>query len=396
MQAKPIPQSLMPEPDPASAAHSKRVAEFLRDKMTEAGGSIGFAEFMQHALYAPGLGYYSSGSRKFGVDGDFVTAPEISPLFGRVLARQCATVLSQRPGSSVLELGAGSGALATEMLKKLRSMRALPERYLILEPSADLQARQQERLAEALPELAQRVEWIAGWPPDFVGAVIANEVADALPVTRFAIRERAVTELCVSIENNGFAWTERPAAAGLDAAIRGIEREIGRDFPEDYVSEICLALPAWIGDLAECLKDGFVFLFDYGVSRREYYSAERNRGWLRCHFRHRAHDDPFAYPGIQDITAWVDFSAIAEAAAKNGMQVAGLTSQAHFLLHGGLQDELADFLNLSQREQFELSRQVKLLTLPGEMGENFKCIGLAKGAAIVPTIFEHGDRAHIL
>jgi SAM-dependent MidA family methyltransferase len=396
LQVKPDFPSGLPAPDPDSTAHSNAVAGYIRARIAESGGSIGFAEFMQHALYAPGLGYYSAGAQKFGAGGDFVTAPELSPLFGRVLGMQCSELLTGLPGSCVLELGAGSGALAIQLLVKLASVNAVPRQYLILEPSAELQARQKQRIAREVPELLQRVKWLASWPQNFVGVVIANEVADALPITRFAVRNGKILELRVVAEADGFGWLEQDATPGLHAAVRQIERDIGTNFPYGFVSEVCLALPGWIGDLAACISAGFVFLFDYGMSRREYYSSEHNGGWLRCHFRHRVHSNPLILPGIQDLTAWVDFSSVADAATKSGMDVAGFVTQAHFLLNGGLQRELEQLSTLPVREQFELSRQVKLLTLPGEMGEHFKCIGLAKGAVTMPAVFERSDRAHAL
>jgi SAM-dependent MidA family methyltransferase len=372
------------------------VAEFLRNKIVASGGSIGFAEFMQHSLYAPGLGYYSAGSTKFGAGGDFVTAPELSPLFGRVLGNQCASLLDRIPGGNLLELGAGSAALAIWLIQKLADADALPQKYLILEPSADLQARQQQRIAAEIPRFANRVEWIAGWPVELDGVVIANEVADAIPVARFVMRNGMVRELRVAVTDQAFHWREQDAAPVLREAVRQIESNLGATLPDGYVSEACLALPAWLGDLARCIRHGFVFLFDYGVSRREYYAGERNGGWLRCHFRHRAHNDPLILPGIQDLTAWVNFTAVAEAATANGMDIAGYVTQAHFLLHGGLQDELWHMPGLPATEQFELSRQVKLLTLPGEMGENFKCMGLSKGVSPAPSVFAQSDRAHAL
>lgn len=396
LQVKPDFPSGLPAPEPDSAAHSDAVAGFIRARIVESGGSIGFAEFMQHALYAPGLGYYSAGTQKFGAGGDFVTAPELSPLFGRVLGVQCAELLAGLPGPCVLELGAGSGALAIQLLTKLASVNAFPRKYLILEPSAELQARQKQRIANELPELLQCVEWLAAWPQNFVGVVVANEVADALPVTRFVVRDGNILELRVVAVAGEFGWLEQAATPGLRAAIRKIEQDIGKQLPEGFVSEVCLALPGWIGDLAGCISAGFVFLFDYGISRREYYSAEHNGGLLRCHFRHRVHGNPLILPGIQDLTAWVDFSSVADAATRSGMEVAGFVTQAHFLLNGGLQRELEQLSTLPVREQFELSRQVKLLTLPGEMGEHFKCIGLGKGAVMMPSVFERSDRAHAL
>lgn len=396
MQVKPALTPDLPMPDPVAAAHSDLVAELLRDRIKASGGSIGFGEFMQHALYAPGLGYYSAGATKFGAGGDFVTAPELSPLFGRVLGKQCASVLRGIPGGNILELGAGSAALAIELLQKLAAEDSLPQKYLILEPSAELLARQRHRIAAELPEFADRVEWISGWQEDFAGVVIANEVVDAIPVARFVLRNGQVRELRVATRNQGFHWLEQEAGESLREAVRQIESDLGEGLPDGYASEICLALPAWMTDLAQSINLGFVFLFDYGVSRREYYAVERNGGWLRCHFRHRAHNDPLVLPGIQDLTAWVDFTSVAEAAVANGMDVAGYVSQAHFLLHGGLPDELRDLAQLPAMEQLELSRQVKLLTLPGEMGENFKCMGLGKGMSSMPPVFARSDRAHAL
>jgi SAM-dependent MidA family methyltransferase len=213
---------------------------------------------------------------------------------------------------------------------------------------------------------------------------------------RFVVREDTVREIGVANCDRGFEWIERDASPALLVAVRQIEADIGTTLPDGYVSEVCLALQSWLADLANCIAQGFVFLFDYGVSRREYYSAERESGWLRCHYRHRAHNNPLINTGIQDLTAWVDFSAVASAAASNGLGIAGYVSQAHFLLNGGLDAELANFAALPDKAQVELSRQVKLLALPGEMGESFKCIGLAKGQVSAPMAFDRSDRAHVL
>jgi SAM-dependent MidA family methyltransferase len=396
MQAEPDYPAGLPEADPESMARSKSVADFIAARIDGSGGSIGFDEYMQHALYAPGLGYYVAGSSKFGAQGDFVTAPEVSPLFASVVGRQCAGIISALDKSSVLELGAGSGALALHLLRTLRRVGAMPEKYLILEPSPDLQSRQKSLLEAELPEEVQRVEWIDRLPREFVGVVLANEVMDALPFARFVIRTNQVRELRVTLAQGRFVWLEQDATKPLYAAVRQIEQDIGESLPDGYVSEVCLALQPWIGDIARCISEGFVFLFDYGVSRREYYAADRSSGWLRCHFRHRAHDNPFINAGIQDLTSWVDFSVVAAAAARNGMAIEGYTNQAQFLLGGGLIEELERFSTLSAAQQLELSRQVKLLTVPGEMGENFKCIGLAKGGPPRPTAFDAYDRAQIL
>ena len=386
----------LPQPDAVSAAQSERCADYIRARMLDAGGTISFAEFMHYALYTPGLGYYSAGSRKFGADGDFVTAPEISPLFGRVVAKQCAPALRAIGSASVLEFGAGSGRLALEMLRALEELDALPAEYRILEVSADLRERQQRLLLDALPGYAGRITWLDRMPESHRGVVVANEVLDALPVERFMRRNSGVYQLRVAEEGGEFVFVDEPAPALLVQAVEAIERDIGAALPENYVSEVSLAAPAWLADVAGMLEQGLVLLFDYGVSRREYYAADRGEGWLRCHFRHRAHSDPLILPGIQDLTAWVDFTAIATAAADNALQVVGYLSQAQFLLAGGIEGELQDFAQLSTESQLQTAAQVKMLTLPGEMGENVKCICLARGNVSGPTAFDSADRTHTL
>ena len=388
--------SHLPRPDDDSLAHCKKVCESIRQAIDEAGGSISFAQFMHLALYSPGLGYYNVGTTKFGETGDFVTAPEVSPLFGRVVARQCASVLKQLERGKILELGAGSGRLAVDILRKLTDLKSPPERYLILEISADLKARQEELIGEELPDLLPRVEWLSKLPEKFAGVVIANEVADALPVERFERTEAAVLQMHVTANETDFDWSRKPAPEILAMAVEKIETDIGEALPPGYQSEISLGLPDWIGQIAKCLDQGLVLLFDYGVSRREYYSRERNQGWLRCHFRHHAHNEPLIYPGIQDLTSWVDFTAVAESAVDHGLDVAGYVTQAQFLINGGLEHELAGIADLPVADQLELSKQVKLLTLPDEMGENFRCIGLGSGELTGVTAFSSADRAHTL
>ena len=390
MQLK-APQSL-PAADAASAAHSLRVAEFIGNEIRAAGGEISFAEYMHHALYAPGLGYYSAGATKFGAAGDFITAPEISPVFGQVLARQCAGVLDQVESPSILEFGAGSGKLAADILAQLAEIGTLPVSYKILEVSADLRQRQQEFLNSAIPELAGRVSWLDRLPDKHAGVIIANEVLDALPVERFVRRGDNILQLCVAVKDGAFVFTERDAPDALLAAVDAVEKGLGQRLADDYVTDICTAAPQWVRDLAGTLVRGAAFLFDYGVSRRDYYAPERSGGWLRCHFRHHAHNDPLVLPGIQDITAWVDFTHVAEAAIEGGLDVAGFVSQSQFLLGGGLDEVLADFSKLPIDAQLKLSREVKLLTLPGEMGENFKCLGLTRGAIKRPDAFGLADR----
>jgi len=387
---------VLPRPDAISAEHSVRVAEFIRARMADADGSLSFAEFMQHALYAPGLGYYTAGSTKFGADGDFVTAPEVSPIFGRVLARQCVEVLADVHGGAILEYGAGSGKLARDILETLARLDALPERYEILEVSAELQERQVRYLRAEIPELVSLVSWLAGPPEKHSGVIIANEVLDALPIERFVRSDFGIRQLRVIDDSGVFAIVEAPASDRLSSAVLAIEVELGRSLPVGFVSDISLGMPGWVAALASTLQHGVAFLFDYGVTRREYYAAERSGGWLRCHFRHYAHNDPLVLAGIQDITAWVDFSAVAEAGLNSGLDVAGYSAQAQFLLGGGLDAEMREFASLPLASQLELSGQVKTLTLPGAMGEHFKCMALRRGDVKTPSAFRMADRTHTL
>jgi SAM-dependent MidA family methyltransferase len=386
----------LPQADELSAEHCARVSDHIRAKIGDAGGKISFAEFMHEALYAPGLGYYNAGATKFGVGGDFITAPEISPIFGRILARQTAEVLSEIENGEILEFGAGSGKLAVDMLATLDELQVLPDSYKILEVSADLQEKQKRRIQDEIPQLAGRVQWVQGLPQDFRGVIIANEVLDALPVERFVRRESSVSQLCVSLESGSFVWTMRVAPDRLASAVATIEKEIGHALDIGYTSEISLAAPLWIEALAGCLKHGVAFLLDYGVSQREYYATDRTDGWLRCHFRHHAHSNPLLYAGIQDLTAWVDFSSIAGAAVASGLDLLGYQTQSQFLMGGGLEIEMQGFTELPLVEQLELSGQIKTLTLPGEMGENFKCIALGRGVNATPSTFHFADRTQTL
>ncbi len=390
MQAPPVS---LPEPDPASAAHSAACRDYVAGRIREAGGAISFAEFMHHALYAPGLGYYVAGNTRFGADGDFVTAPEVSSLFGRVIARQIAPVLTGMSRASILEFGAGSGKLAVDVLSRLDELDALPERYRILEVSPDLVERQRALVQERLPEFVDRVEWLTDLPRGHRGVVLANEVLDALPAERFVRRTDGVLQTGVGLENERFVFVERPAPGYLVDAVDALEAELGAPLPDGYASEIVPAVAHWIRELAGAVDEGLVLLFDYGLPAREYYAADRDGGWIRCHFRHRAHDDPLVLPGIQDITAWVDFTALASAAVDAGFAVSGYSAQAEFLLGAGLADEMSV---ASPEEALALSREIKLLTLPGEMGEHFKVLGLEAGDIDTSGLFTFGDRTHRL
>ncbi len=386
----------LPQADPASLAHSREVAAFVRERIAET-GSISFAEYMHHCLYAPGLGYYNAGATKFGQAGDFVTAPEVSSLFGALLARQCAGVLAQLDDPAVLEIGAGSGKLAADVLEALAKDDALPAGgYHILEVSPELQQRQRELLASRVPALTGSVTWLDALPGSFTGVVIANELLDALPVERFVRRSDGIRQVRVTSEADGFGLVELEAPARLQHAVEHIEQTLGERLPDGYASEVCLAAAPWLAELADSLEKAALFLFDYGVGRREYYSADRSGGWLRCHFRHHVHDDPLILPGIQDLTSWVDFTTIAEAAVEQGLDIAGFVTQAQFLLGAGLDEVLGDFAEMPTDAQLRLSAQIKLLTLPTEMGENFKCLGLLRGELEPPAAFGRADRTATL
>jgi SAM-dependent MidA family methyltransferase len=364
----------LPAPDADAQAHSEKLIHLIAGEIANAGGRIGFERYMELALFAPGLGYYSAGARKFGAQGDFVTAPEISSLFSRALAHQIAEVLGNINNGNVLEVGGGSGVMAADMLAELERLDALPERYLLLELSADLQARQRETLSERVPHLLERVTWLTKLPaPGFRGVVVANELLDALPVCCFELTENGVRQRDVSFVGGRFQWAEGEAET-LPAHLSGIFAEL----PVGYVSEINHAASAWVQSIAAMLEDGVVLLIDYGYAAAEYYHPQRNGGTLMCHYRHRAHDDPFVYPGLQDITAHVDFTAIAEAAVESGLTVPGYTSQACFLLGNGITELAEQFDELNQQQQIMQAQQIRTLTLPGEMGERFKVIALAQ------------------
>jgi len=367
----------LPAPSSEASAHSERLATLIREAITAAGGVIGFDRFMELALYAPGLGYYSAGSRKFGEAGDFVTAPELSSLFSHCLARQCSEILGGLGGGDILEFGAGSGVMAADILTELERLQRLPAHYYILELSADLRARQQETIQSKTPQLSERVVWLDGLPTDgFRGVVLANEVLDAMPVLRFRIRNGKPRELFVVLEGEGFALREGDPEQPLHTALEKLLQQI--PLPDDYESEINLRAEDWVRSLGDFLTEGVAILIDYGFPRSEFYHPQRSRGTLMCHYRHRAHDDALILPGLQDITAHVDFTAIAEAALEAGLAVRGYTTQADFLIANGL----AESLNEAQgdvRRQLTLSAQIKRLTMPGEMGELFKVMALSRG-----------------
>ena len=391
----PKPESGLPAPDADSVAHSRRVALHLQSLIDASADGIPFSRFMHEALYAAGLGYYSAGTRKFGAAGDFTTAPEASPLFGAVLARQLAPLVD-RAGGRILEFGAGSGTLAVQLLRKLAELDALPAEYLILEVSPDLVERQQLRLNRELPEIGGIVRWIDMPPAAFRGVVVANEVIDAIPVERFQIDGDRVMRANVTGAGGEFDWLYVPAPRVLEDAVRQIERDLGRSLPHGYRSEVGPGRSDWMHGLAASLEHGVILLVDYGVSRREYYAPDRDDGWLQCHFRQHVHGDPLTLPGVQDITAWVDFTALAAVATDAGLRVSGFAPQGQFLLHGGLDREFEDFASMPEMRQAALSGEAKLLTMPGEMGENFKFLALTRGDLDPLAAFREIDRAHAL
>ena len=367
-------------------AHAERVSEHIRSFIAAHGGVIGFDAYMRLALYAPGLGYYSAGAAKLGGEGDFVTAPEISSLFSRCVARQAAEIL-QVTGGDILELGAGLGTLAADVLGELAALDCLPERYLILEVSADLAERQRARLAQLPASLARRVQWLERWPERAMcGVVLANEVLDAMPVERFVLRdvagERRVRSLGVARAGAGFEWRETAAAPELEHAVAGMVDSLPAPLPEGYVSEVCLAFQPWVASLAAQLEHGVALLIDYGLPRAHLYHPQRIDGTLRCHFRHRAHDNPFVNVGLQDITAWVDFTRVAQAADSAGLEVLGFATQAAFLIGAGMESLLTTEMQLAAQDlprQARLAGEARQLMLPGEMGEVFKVIALGRG-----------------
>jgi len=368
----------LPQPASEAVALSERLAALINSEIEAAGGAIPFSRYMELCLYTPGLGYYSAGQRKFGAGGDFVTAPEISSLFGRCLARCCAEGL-QQTGGDVLEFGAGSGRLAVDLLGELDVLGCPPRQYFILERSADLQQRQQQLLRRELPRLFDRVVWLERLPPaGFRGVMLANEVLDAMAVERFSWNGEVASQYCVAKGAAGYEWRERPIeTAGLQAAIDGLLGVC--ELPAGYVSEINLSLGPWLSSVAGQLEAGLLLLVDYGYERSEYYHPQRSSGTLMCHYRQRAHEDPFLWPGLQDITAHVDFTAVAEAAAAAGLAVSGYTTQSWYLLDCGLESLLQDAGPTDSVAYLQLARQAKTLILPGEMGERFKCIALTRG-----------------
>lgn len=388
----------MPPPGPDARAHSERLQQLIRGEIEAAGGMIPFSRYMELALYAPGLGYYAAaGGALLARQGDFVTAPGVSPLFARCVAAQLAEVLAQLDGGDVLEPGPGAGLLAAEVLAELERRERLPARYRLLERSAELQAQQHETLAGRVPHLLERCTWHHEWPQPFDGVVVANEVLDAFPVEGFRRTAQGVEQRCAAFDGEGFVDRWRPAPPALVHAVEHIEADLGRALPAGYVSELQIDYSGWFASLSDCVQRGALLLIDYGYVRAEYYLPERSGGTLVCTRAHRAHGDPYDWPGLTDISTFVDFTAVTEAAAGAGFELEGFTPQAHFLFATGLERiAAAAMANGSGTEQLRIAQQVKTLTLPGEMGERFNVIGFSHGLDSPLSGFALNDRSHRL
>lgn len=377
----------LPRPSADALAVSQELQALINAEIGRCDGWISFARFMELALYAPGLGYYSAGSRKLGAAGDFVTAPELSPLFGRTLALQLAELLAQDI-PDIIELGAGSGALAAALLEELAALGQLPQRYRILEVSADLRERQQAHLQSRIPQHLSRIEWLDHLPEHINAVVIGNEVLDALPVNRVRADHNDITEIGVITTDTGYARSTRPAAGALATAAAQLQ------LPDDYETEISLTVPALVADLAQRLDHGVLLFIDYGFPAREFFHPQRNRGTLMCHYRHHAHDDPFLWPGLQDITAHVDFSAVTKAGGD--LDLLGYVNQAQFLINCGITALLSEIPASDVVRYAPLAAQAQQLLSPAEMGELFKVIALGRGVKLPLTGFTRGDKSHTL
>ena len=383
----------LPEPDAHARAASAALVAQIRAEIAAAGGAMPFARYMEIALYAPALGYYSGGATKFGAAGDFVTAPEFSPLFGQALARQVAQVCAAS-APRVLEFGAGSGKLAAGVLLELEQLGAPCEHYAILELSGELRVRQRNTVTALAPHQAHKVEWLDALPDSIEGCVIANEVLDAMPVHLITWRASGTNEQMVTATPTGFSFTDHP----LDSALRADADEIARDhpLPDGYTSEICPAARAWTGELARRLTRGGALLIDYGFPAAEYYHPQRATGTLKAHYRHHSLDDPFFLPGLCDLTAHVDFTAIALAAQNAGLDVAGYTSQAQFLINCGITGLLERAGPNQARTYLPIANQAQRLLSPAEMGELFKVLAVSKGLDEDWLGFTSGNRVHTL
>ncbi|MGB0722985.1 MAG: class I SAM-dependent methyltransferase [Gammaproteobacteria bacterium] len=380
----------LPTPDADAQAASAALCALIDRAINASDGIMRFDRFMERALYEPDLGYYSGGSRKFGPGGDFITAPLVSPLYSRALARQAAQVLADT-GGGVLEFGGGTGQLAADALAELDALGVPPEHWTFLDLSGELAERQRHTLRTHTPALAHLGDWPGTLPDGFRGCVIANELLDAMPVRRFRRTAGDVEELGVSGARGHYQWASQAADDTLRAAVDGIETAIGGPLPPGYTSEWNPHLQPWLEALFAAMDRGVVLLIDYGYPRSEFYLDQRTTGTLMCHYRHRTHPDPFLWPGLQDITAHVDFTAVGEAALAAGFDVMGYTTQAMFLFGNGLEAMVNASDPTDTDAHLRLAQQVKTLTLPGEMGERFQVMALGKDVDLPLNGFSFAD-----
>ena len=368
----------------------------IKQKIKSNNGKISFSKFMHHALYAPDLGYYSGKSEKFGKSGDFITAAEESGILGRIIAKQCSIILNEMPDASIIEYGPGSGALAVSILKQLLQMNLKPRAYYLVDVSEDLIERQKNRILTELPEIYDSVVWISEIPEGFSGIVIGNEVIDSMPFERFLISDKRILQFFVAIEEEELVYELESANFEIKKYVKQIESKIGKYLCDGFISEISFKGRDWINEISLKLNQGMVILLDYGTSRSEYYSDDNNKGWMHCHFKHHKHFEPLIYPGIQDITTWVDFSLISETAKANGMMIDAYLTQAQFIINNGIEDEFLGFESMDIKKQMELTRQIKLLTLPDKMGSNFKCLVMTKNFLRRDLVNQTGDKSYVL
>ena len=385
----------LPVPDDIAQQYSEELIALIKSEIDKGDGTIPFQRYMELVLYAPGLGYYAAGSAKLGEQGDFVTAPEISSLFSQALANAIMPVVDQ--DQIILEVGAGRGRMAADILIYLSQKNKLPKEYWILELSADLRERQKQTIQDMSPELIDRVKWLDELPEHFSGVVLANELLDAMPVQLFQKTENDINEVNITWREDKFLFQLKSSFdERLVTRVKEIESGLGSEFNSGYVSEINFAAEDWIKSIAERLQQGVIVLIDYGFPRHEYYHEQRNQGTLMCHYRHRTHPDVFVYPGLQDITAHVDFTAMADAALEANMKVIGYTNQANFLIGAGLMQLAALNEDADVQKQMEIATQIKKLTLPHEMGELFKVIGFSKNCNVILPAFAFKDlREHL-
>ncbi|MCK5895275.1 MAG: SAM-dependent methyltransferase [Cocleimonas sp.] len=383
----------LPTPSDDALQHSQQLQYKIRDVIIENKGAISFRHYMEMALYQQGLGYYVAGARKIGKSGDFITAPEISPLFSQCLAHQCQQILAEIKEGNVLELGAGSGIMAASILLALEKQSALPQHYYILDLSPELKQRQKETIQTVAPHLLPHVIWLNKLPTTFKGVILGNEVLDAMPVDVFTVHKQQYFEHQVIWQDEQLVEQLNPAPDELSNAINELKLE-AMDTP--YTSEINLNLEGWFNALSTCLSQGVILLIDYGYTQREYYHPDRTKGTLICHYQHHVNESPLLYAGLQDITANVDFTAVAHSADKAGLTVSGFTSQAAFLAGNQLEHFFMRTLNASPDKQYELAQQVRLLSLPSEMGERFKVIALSKSYSTELAGFSITDQRYRL